>query len=190
MPAALLERIAHHEAGHACACIVYGVPLISVTVVDRPLVRRGRLRGGLGVEIVGTICFAGPAAEELFCGLAAPADRGNRIDYEMAYAHLQRHVGPLRRGLEFERARDSARALVRTSWAQRVIPVLAEALQRYGTLDGDQVSDVLLGDPLTAWSGRRHGDAGGDLLRVGRGLTAADIKRTPGSLRTRGPLSS
>jgi hypothetical protein len=145
MAAALLERIAHHEAGHTCACIVYGVPLLSVTVVDRPLARRGRLRGGLGVEIVGTICFAGPAAEELFCGLPASADRGDRIDYEMAYAHLRRHVGPLRRGLEFERARDSARALVRTAWARSRIPVLAEALQRHGTLDVEQINDVLLG---------------------------------------------
>ena len=145
MTATLLKRIAHHEAGHACACIVYGVPLISVTVVDRPLVRRGRLRGGLGVEIVGTICFAGPASEELFCGQPSPADRGDRIDYEMAYAHLQRYVGPLRRGLEFERARDSARGLVRTSWARRVIPKLATALQTCGTLDGEQINEVLLG---------------------------------------------
>jgi hypothetical protein len=120
------------------------VPLLSVTVVDRPLVRRGRLRGGLGVEIVGTICFAGPAAEELFCGLPAPSDRGDRVDYEMAYAHLRRHVGPLRLGLEFERARDSARRLVASPWARFAIPKLAAALQRHSTLDGDEINDVLL----------------------------------------------
>jgi hypothetical protein len=49
-----------------------------------------------------------------------------------------------RRGLEFERLRDSARALVRTSWARSRISLLAEALQRCGTLTGEQVNDVLL----------------------------------------------
>jgi hypothetical protein len=56
----------------------------------------------------------------------------------MAYKHLQRQVGPLRLGLEFERLRDSARRLVASPWAQRSIPLLAEALQRRGTLSGDQ----------------------------------------------------
>jgi hypothetical protein len=63
----------------------------------------------------------------------------------MAYEHLQRRVGRLRLGLEFERLRDNARALVRTSWARSRIPALAEALQRHGTLDGEQINDVLLG---------------------------------------------
>jgi hypothetical protein len=62
----------------------------------------------------------------------------------MADRRLRRHVGPLRLGLEFSRLRDSARALVRTPWARRIIPLLAEALQRHGTF-GDQVADVLLG---------------------------------------------
>jgi hypothetical protein len=41
-----LERVAHHEAGHACACILYNVPVISVTVTDRPHVHRGLLLAG------------------------------------------------------------------------------------------------------------------------------------------------
>jgi hypothetical protein len=97
------------------------------------------------LEVVGVICFAGPASEELFCGPAPPGDDGGeRRDYEMAYEHLQREVGALRLGLEFARLRDSARALVRTPWARSAIPKLAEALLRQGTLDGDQVSDVLV----------------------------------------------
>jgi hypothetical protein len=40
----------------------------------------------------------------------------------MAYAHLQRHVGALRLGLEFERARDSAQRLVRTNWRSASFP--------------------------------------------------------------------
>jgi hypothetical protein len=141
-----LERVAHHEAGHACVCILYNVPVISVTVAEgQGLVRRGPMPRDLPVEVVGTICFCGPAAEELFCGPAPRGDRGDRIDYAMAYEQLQRRVGPLRRGLEFERLRDSALRLVRTSWAQRAIPALAAALQRCGTLNGEQISDVLLG---------------------------------------------
>jgi hypothetical protein len=62
----------------------------------------------------------------------------------MAERHLRRHVGPLRLALESKRLRYSARALVRTPWAQRAIPKLVKALLRQGMLSGDQVSDVLL----------------------------------------------
>jgi hypothetical protein len=98
------------------------------------------------VEIVGVICFAGPAAEELFCGPPLPVHGGGeQDDYRMAYDHLRRQVGALRRGLEFERLRDSARRLLASPWARMRIPALAEALQRHGTLDGEQINDVLLG---------------------------------------------
>jgi hypothetical protein len=57
---------------------------------------------------------------------------------------LQRQVGPLRLGLEFTRLCDAAHNLVRTNWARRAIPKLADALLRHGTLDAEQVNDVLL----------------------------------------------
>jgi hypothetical protein len=141
----LVERIAYHEIGHVAACVTYAVPIISATVIDRPLVRRGGLRSALGVEIVGTICFAGSAAEELFCGPPPPGDRGDGFDFEVAYRHLRQHAGPLRLGLEFERLRDSARRLVASPWARSAIPKLAAALQSRGTLTGEQVTDALLG---------------------------------------------
>jgi hypothetical protein len=141
----LLRRIATHEAGHTIACVTFAVPIVGVTVLDRPHLQRGPLPPGLALEIVGTICLAGQAAEEAFCAPLPPGDPGDLFDYEMAERHLRRHVGPLRLSLEFTRLRDSARALVRTSWAKRAIPLLAEALQRCGTLTGDQVNDVLLG---------------------------------------------
>jgi hypothetical protein len=62
----------------------------------------------------------------------------------MAYEQLQRRVGPLRLGLEFERVRDSARRLVASPWGRCAILKLAAALQRDGTLAGEQVNDVLL----------------------------------------------
>jgi hypothetical protein len=141
----LAERIAYHESGHCIACITCAVPIISATVVDRPLVRRARLRAALSVEVVGTICFAGSAAEELFCGPPPPGDRRDGFDFEMAYRHLRQHAGPLRLGLEFERLRDSARRLVASQWARSAIPKLAAALQSRGTLMGEQVTDALLG---------------------------------------------
>jgi hypothetical protein len=50
MAAKLLERIATHEAGHTVACVTYAVPIVSVTVVvTAPDVRRGPVRGDLGV---------------------------------------------------------------------------------------------------------------------------------------------
>jgi hypothetical protein len=147
LAASLVERIAYHESGHIAACVTFAVPVISATVVDRPLVHRGALRrANLALEIVGTICFAGPAAEELFCGPPPPGHGGGEEDdYRMAYEHLRRRVGALRRGVEFERLRDSARRLVASPWARSAIPRLAAALQRCGTLNGEQISDVLLG---------------------------------------------
>jgi hypothetical protein len=103
------------------------------------------LPGDLGVEIVGTICFAGWEAEIAYCGPPPRGEDGDRFDFEMAARHLRQHVGPLRLGVEFERCRASARALVRTPWGRSAIGKLTVALQRHGTLDGDQVSDVLLG---------------------------------------------
>jgi hypothetical protein len=150
---ALRHRISIHEAGHACACVVYAVPIISVTIAEPPHLQRGPLRwplrgplpSGQALEIIGVICFSGPSAEELFCGPPPPGDDGGeRRDYEMAYEHLQQQVGPLRLGLEFSRLRDSARALVRTPWAQRSILALAAALLHAGTLDADAVHAVLL----------------------------------------------
>jgi hypothetical protein len=139
----LLRRVATHEAGHIAACITYGVPIISATVIDRPHVHRGPLRSALGLEIVGVICFSGPAAEELFCGPPSPGDDGSYHDFAMAYAHLERQVGALRRGLEFERLRDSARRLVRTPWARARVPLLAAALIERGTLSGEHLYSLL-----------------------------------------------
>src|SRR5262245_25636287 len=124
MDSKLLRRIATHEAGHTIACVTYAVPIVSVTVLDRPHLHRGPLRSGLGVEVVGTVCFAGWEAEIAYCGPPPRGDDGDRFDFEIAERHLRQHVGPLRLALEFARLRDGARALVRMSWAQRAIPKL------------------------------------------------------------------
>jgi hypothetical protein len=85
-----------------------------------------------------TFCFAGPAAEELFCG--ALDDGSDRADYEMAKHYLSRRFGPLQIGAEIARLRDAAERLVRTPWAQHRIGLIAGALVRHGTLTGEELS--------------------------------------------------
>jgi hypothetical protein len=63
-----------------------------------------------------TMCLAGPAAEEVFCGPIA--DGSDRADYEMAKHYLARRFGPLQVEAEIARLRDAAHRLVRTPWAQ------------------------------------------------------------------------
>jgi hypothetical protein len=71
MAASLRERTAIHEAGHATAAITYGVPVVAVTIQDRPHLRGGQYRApapDLGFEAIAVLCLSGIAAEELFCG--------------------------------------------------------------------------------------------------------------------------
>jgi plasmid stabilization system protein ParE len=96
-----------------------------------------RERADLALECIVTMCLAGPAAEELFCG---PIEDGSdRADYEMAKHYLARRFGPLHLAAEIARLRDAARRLVRTAWAQHRIRLIAEALLQRGTLTGDEI---------------------------------------------------
>jgi hypothetical protein len=44
MAASLRQRTATHEAGHVCAAIVYGIPVLSVTIDYAPNMHRGHLQ--------------------------------------------------------------------------------------------------------------------------------------------------
>jgi hypothetical protein len=67
-----MERIAHHEAGHTLAALVFGIPVIEVTIVGRPGLYRGRYRAAGCLERIVTLCLSGPAAEQLFFGSITP----------------------------------------------------------------------------------------------------------------------
>ena len=140
MAVSLRERIATHEAGHTVAAITYGVPIISVTVEDRPHMRRGRYHAptpDLGFEAIAVICFAGICAEELLVG---PIDDGGD-DLLMVREHIARSVSnPLQVGVELARHRDAAARLVRSQWGAARIAKLAEALLQHGTLTGEQIA--------------------------------------------------
>ena len=77
-------RAAYHEAGHCAAAIIFGIPIIHVTIeADAGHLYRGHYRGRayLGLERI-VMCLAGPAAEEFFCG---PIEDGtDTADYAMA----------------------------------------------------------------------------------------------------------
>jgi hypothetical protein len=66
----LRERRAIHESGHAVAAIMFGIPIIAVSIAaDRPHLHRWhyhtRMRTS-GWNAV-TLCLAGPEAEREFC---------------------------------------------------------------------------------------------------------------------------
>jgi hypothetical protein len=140
------ERAAYHEAGHCAAASAFGIPIIAVTIeADAGHLYRGhyRERADLALECIVTMCLAGPAAEELFCGPIA--DGSDRADYEMARYYLARRFEPLRIGAEIARLRDAADRLVRTAWAEERIGLIADALLQHGTLTGEEICG--LGDP-------------------------------------------
>ena len=126
--------------------MAYGIPIIRVTIKNEtPHLLRGHYRAqhDAGLECMATLCLSGPAAEEHFCGsIEVGADR---IDVEMARRCLARCYDQLRIGAEIARHRDAAERLVRTPWAQHRIELIADALERHGTLTGEEIS--ALGDP-------------------------------------------
>jgi hypothetical protein len=136
------ERVATHEAGHCMAAITYGVPVISVTVEDRPHMHRGQYHAPtpeLGFEAVAVICFAGICAAEMLCGPIT--DDGDLPDLRMVREHITRSVSnPLQVGVELARHRDAAARLVRSEFARDRIRVLAAALLARGTLTGEEIS--------------------------------------------------
>jgi len=141
------KRAAYHEAGHCAAAIAFGIPIVHVTIeADAGHLYRGhyRERADLALECIVTMCLAGPAAEELFCGPIA--DGSDRTDYEMAKHYLARQFDPLKVGAEIARLRDAARRLVRTAWAQERIRLLAAALLQYGALSGDEIGVMIAAD--------------------------------------------
>ena len=144
------ERCAFHESGHAVAAITYGVPILAVTIEDRPHLHRGQYHAptpDLGFEAIAVICFAGICAEELLVG---PIEDGGDVpDLRMVREHIARSVSnPLQVGVELARHRDAAARLVRSQWARQRIAKLAAALLQHGTLRGEQIFELTSGSGL------------------------------------------
>jgi hypothetical protein len=135
----LSERNAFHEAGHAAACVAYGIPLVSATIADayHPYVLPGnyRWRGRLAFENLVIMTLAGGEAETYFCGPHA----GDTVDKQMAHEYLADHLDAAQIATVIKRLRFAARGFVRHPWAQRRIPRIADALLEYGTMTGAEI---------------------------------------------------
>jgi len=140
-----LRRAAIHEAGHAVACLVLGIPMVAVTIADGCYLHRGRYRPphGLGVECLATMCLSGPAAEAALCGPIT--DGGDREDIAMARSYLGGETTA-----ERHRLRQAAARLVGSRWAQERIRAIADALLARGTLTADQIYDLVSVDAANA----------------------------------------
>ena len=137
------ERVATHEAGHCVAALVYGIPIVSVTIDNAPNMHRGAYKAAhaCGLECLTVLCFAGIAAEELLCGPIT--DGSDQPDLRMAREYITRRVSsPLQVSLELARCRAAAERLVRSAWAQQHIRLLADALLRCGTLSGEEIHRI------------------------------------------------
>ena len=61
----------------------------------------------------------------------------------MAREYLARRIAnPLHAAAELARFRAAAQRLIRSGWARQRIDVLADALQRHGTLTGEQILEM------------------------------------------------
>ena len=136
------ERTAIHESGHAMAALVFGIPIIAVSIADdHPHLHRGHYRpptAAFGLECMVTLCLSGPEAEREFCGPIS--DDSDAVDYQMAYEYLARALDPLQIGGAFARYKDAAQRLVRLQEPR--IRQLADALLRCGTLTSEQIFDL------------------------------------------------
>jgi hypothetical protein len=95
LPTAASRRVAIHEAGHCAAAVAFAIPIISVTVLDRPRLHRGTYRPRCfmaGLERIVTLCLAGPEAERAFCGPITDGSDGT--DRRMAREYLLCRFAP------------------------------------------------------------------------------------------------
>jgi hypothetical protein len=140
------ERTAVHEAAHAVCCILYGIPILSVSL-DPPNLHRGRftVEHAFGLECLTVLCLAGIAAEEYFFGGPIPDPAAIQQDLQMARDACSRAIpDPLRAAVELARCRVAAERLVRGS--QQRIAKLAAALVQHGTLSGEQIFEYCAPD--------------------------------------------
>jgi hypothetical protein len=143
------ERSAYHESGHVAAALVYGSPILSVSL-DPPRLLRGRLRAPEAAYLC--VCFSGAASERLHLGGKIGAC-GDVEDYAMARAFLVLRYSLIEIGVRMDSAIVAADGPVATPWARARVPLIAAALLECGTLSGEQISDLLLFPPPLVGTG-------------------------------------
>jgi hypothetical protein len=140
MPSAR-HRAAIHEASHAAAAIVLGLPVLKVTVEDGTYLQRGYYAPGhdRGAECLAIMCLAGSEGERLLFP-AGDDGYGDSRDLDAVRRYL-RPDSELQFISEIARLRAAARRLVTAERAK--IEMIATALLRHGTLSGEAIADLL-----------------------------------------------
>jgi hypothetical protein len=111
------RRAAIHEASHACACRVLGLPVIKVTIADGgAYLQRGcyQQQPDLAVECLSIMALAGSEGERLFFSGDGDDYYGDKIDLAMVRRYLQPR-SELEFVAEIARLRAAARRLVMAS---------------------------------------------------------------------------
>jgi hypothetical protein len=88
----VLERAVIHEAAHAVACIVLGLPIATVTIAaGHPHLRRGyyRQQRDIAIEALAIMSLAGAEAERLFFPGDSDDDYGDAGDLKMVRSYLE-----------------------------------------------------------------------------------------------------
>jgi ATP-dependent Zn protease len=80
------RKSAFHEAGHAVACVAWGIPIYAASIAPRPQVRHSlwfHANDGTRLQRMAAMRLAGSAAERFFCGAAEddPADIEKAREY-------------------------------------------------------------------------------------------------------------
>lgn len=168
-----LKRIAYHEAGHAVAAFIEGVPLGPITIIPDGNVQRNLRRRDLGngfrpdvrraannrqkieAEVIAT--FAGPAAEDAFTG------RRNRYAAQDDYPDIKKIASFVCESDEemiayLEWLAIRARRVVtdRRNW--EAVKAVAAALLKHETIDAAKARTLIKAAMgKDAGSGRRSG---------------------------------
>jgi hypothetical protein len=144
MAVSLRQRVATHEAAHAVCAILYGIPILSVSL-DPPNMHRGRYTAehAFGLECLTVLCLAGIAAEEYFFGAPIPDPAAIQQDLNMARECVARSIAnPLQAAIELQRCRIAAERLVNSVWAQQRIRLIANALLVRGVLSSEEIFEL------------------------------------------------
>jgi hypothetical protein len=132
------RRMAYHESGHAISAVAWGVPIRRVSI-EPPEMRHSlwfNTSDNTRLQRLAAMRLAGSAAERFFVG---PVE-DDSVDLEMARGYLAAvGLDPSQIEAELTALRSEAERLVRTSWAQKRIRLVADALLRDGRLDGEAV---------------------------------------------------
>jgi hypothetical protein len=134
------DDIRKHDFTHESTHLLNPVPCGEISI---------RQHKELAIEVVATICLAGPAGEEFFFGPGPVTDEGARTDLRMARTYLEPCYPEIMIGAHLQRLHTAAERLVRD--ARPRIRAIADALMTKTRLSGDEIYELAI--RAGKWSG-------------------------------------